>query len=64
MASVVTIELKPGEKDAKNVAYHTLVLEAWDMVQDHDVFKKITSENPWKSTPAARKRLSARGNSA
>ena len=30
MASVVTIELKPGEKDTKNVAYHTLVLEAWD----------------------------------
>ena len=46
MASVVTIELQPGEKDAKNVAYHTIVLEAWDMVQDHPLFKKIIEASP------------------
>ena len=46
MASVVTIELKPGDADANNVAYHTLVLEAWDEVRDHPKFKQITEASP------------------
>ena len=44
--SNVTIELRGGEKDPQNVAYHAAVLEAWQIVQGHAVFDSIDTQDP------------------
>ena len=44
--SSVTIELRGGEKDPQNVAYHAAVLDAWQIVQGHPVFETIDSQDP------------------
>ena len=44
--SSVTKELRGGEKDPQNVAYHAAVLDAWQIVQGHPVFEKIDSQDP------------------
>ncbi len=44
--ATVSIELKSGEKDTKNVEYNTMVLDCWATVQDHPIFKKIIQAEP------------------
>ena len=44
--SNVTIELRGGEKDTQNVAYHTTVLDAWQTVQGHPTFHSIDTQDP------------------
>ena len=44
--SSVTIELRGGEKDPQNVAYHAAVLDAWHIVQGHSVFDMIEAHVP------------------
>ena len=44
--SSVSIELRGGEKDPQNVAYHAAVLDAWQIVQGHPVFDRIDTQDP------------------
>ena len=44
--SSVTIELRGGEKDPQNVAYHATILDAWRIVQGHPLFDGIDTEDP------------------
>jgi len=42
----VTVELRGGEKDPQNVAYHAAVLDAWQTVQGNTVFEGIDTQDP------------------
>ena len=42
----VTIELRTGESDPQNIAYHAAVLGAWEIVQGHPVFENIETQDP------------------
>ena len=44
--SLVTVELRGGEKDAQNVGYHAAVLEAWQIVLGHPVFDGMEAQDP------------------
>ncbi len=43
--SSVTIELGDGETDTNNLGYLTLVTEAWETVQGHNVFARAAEAN-------------------
>ena len=44
--SKVSIELRGGETDPQNIAYHAAVLEAWQIVQGHPEFDSIDAQDP------------------
>ncbi len=58
--SNVAVELGFGEADANNVAFLTIVNDAWETVQAHDVFARIVDSSASIISPggAARKPLS------
>ena len=43
--SSVSIELRGGEKDPQNVAYHAAVLDAWQIMQGHPEFDSIDTQD-------------------